>query len=78
MKESKIKTKEQQIRELLEQELAKLNRRRDEEDELFDSEYNSLDGNGVNCSEASLAVRPIARAILNILDGKQVKLSNYE
>jgi hypothetical protein len=72
MKEPKIKTKEHQIRELLEQELAKLNRRRDEDDELFDSEYTNLYGSGVNCSEADLAIRPIVETIFDILDGKEI------
>jgi hypothetical protein len=71
-------TKINLIKDLLKRELAKLDRRQDEDDELFDSEYTSLKGNGINCSEANSAIRPLAEAILNILNGKKVKLSDYE
>jgi hypothetical protein len=71
-------TKVNLIRDFLKRELGKLDRRNNEDDELFDSEYTSLRGNGVNCSEADAAIRPIANAIIDILDGKTVKLSNYE
>ncbi len=55
------------VRKLLENELEKLNDVLDEDSENFDGEYNSIDGNGVNCAEANSAVRPLIREIFAIM-----------
>lgn len=61
------KQKLNEIKKLLKQELYQLDDRLDENSANYDSEYNSLDGNGVNSSEANLAIRPIANRIMEII-----------
>jgi hypothetical protein len=55
------------VRQLLENELEKLDDVTNEDSENFDSEYTSLRGNGVNCFEADAALRPVIREIFAIM-----------